>query len=133
ASARGAILSGKLDYIFKRGERTQQATARYNFTNDWRDIPATGGALFSTLKPRVRTQNLSLFLNSELSGPNARASLFNQLRLSYGRTRLNFDEVRDTEHTVASTRFPNVPFLLNAPLLANVTLPTFLGGGNFAA
>jgi hypothetical protein len=125
ASARGAILSGKLDYIFKRGERTHQATARYNFTNDWRDIPATGCALDSTLRPRVRTQNLSLFLNSELSGPNARTSLFNQLRLSYGRTRLRFDEVRDTAHTIASQRFPNEPFLLNAPLLSNFTLPNF--------
>lgn len=125
ASARGTILSGKLDYIFRRAERVQQLTARYNFTNDWRDIPATGGALFSTLKPRVRTQNLSLFLNSELSGPDARTSLFNQLRLSYGRTRLRFDEVRDTEHLIPSNRFPNEPFLLNAPLLSNFTLPNF--------
>jgi hypothetical protein len=130
ASARGTILSGKLDYLFRRGEREQQFTARYNFTNDWRDIPATGGALFSTLKPRVRTQNLSLFLNSELSGPSARTLLFNQLRLSYGRTRLNFDEVRDTEHMVASKLLPNVPFLLNAPLLSNFTLPNFDAANN---
>jgi len=130
ASARGAILSGKLDYVFRRGERTNQFTGRYNFTNDWRDIPSTGGALLSTLKPRVRTQNLSLFLDSELSGPTARTSLFNQLRLSYGRTRLRFDEVRDTAHTVASREFPNEPFLLNAPLLSNFTLPNFDAANN---
>jgi hypothetical protein len=130
ASARGAILSGKLDYMFRRGERAQQLTGRYNFTNDRRDLPATGGALFSTLKPRVRTQNLSLFLNSELSGPGSRMSLFNQLRLSYGRTRLRFDEVRDTEHMVASRAFPDEPFLLNAPLYTNLTLPNFDAANN---
>jgi len=130
ASARGAILSGKLDYVFQRGGRAQQMTGRYNFTNDWRDIPATGGALFSTLKPRVRTQNFSFFLNSELSGPSARTSLFNQLRLSYGRTRLNFDEVRDTGYMIASREFPNEPFLLNAPLLSNFTLPNFDAASN---
>ena len=103
----------------------QQVSGRYNFTDDWRDIPSTAGALFSTLKPRVRTQNFSFFLNSELSGPNARTLLFNQLRLSYGRTRLRFEEVRDREHMSASQRFPNEPFLLNAPLLSNFTLPNF--------
>ncbi|HEV7892872.1 MAG TPA: TonB-dependent receptor [Pyrinomonadaceae bacterium] len=125
ASARGLILSGKLDYMFRRGERAQQLTGRYNFTNDWRELPATGGALFSTLKPRVRTQNLSLFLNSELSGSGSTTQLFNQLRLSYGRTRLRFDEVRDTQHMVASRDFPDEPFLLNAPLYTNLTLPHF--------
>jgi hypothetical protein len=130
ASARGAILSGKLDYLFKLGERAQSFTGRYNFTNDWRDIPATGGALFSTLKPRVRTQNLSLFLNSELSGPGARTLVLNQLRLSYGRTRLRFDEVRDREHMIASQSFPGEPFLLNAPLLSNFTLPNFDAANN---
>jgi Carboxypeptidase regulatory-like domain len=130
ASARGAILSGKLDYLFRRGDREQQFTARYNFTNDWRELPSTGGALFSTLKPRVRTQNLSLFLNSELSGAGASTLLFNQLRLSYGRTRLNFAEVRDGEHTIPSRLFPNEPFLLNAPLLSNFTLPNFDAANN---
>src|SRR5207253_8447122 len=116
------ILSGKLDYDCRLGERAQSLSGRYNFTDDWRDIPATGGALFSTLKPRVRTQNFSFFLNSELSSPAAHTLLFNQLRLSYGRTRLRFDEVRDREHMLASQRFPNEPFLLNAPLLSNFTL-----------
>src|SRR2546421_3556742 len=130
SGARGAILSAKLDYLFRRGDRAQQVTGRYNFTNDWRDIPATGGALFSTLKPRVRTQNFSFFLNSELSGPSAHTLLFNQLRLSYGRTRLRFDEVRDREHMIASRQFPNEPFLLNAPLLSNFTLPNFDAANN---
>ena len=58
----------------------------------------TGGAIFSTLRPRVRTQNLSIFLNSEVSGLSAPPRpVFNQVRLSYGRTRLDFEEVRDQE------------------------------------
>ena len=130
AGARGVILSGRLDYDFRLGERAQSVTGRYNFTNDRRDIPVTGGALFSTLRPRVRTQNLSLFFNSELSGPAARTHLFNQLRLSYGRTRLRFDEVRDREHMIDGQAFPDVPFLLNARVLENLTLPNFNAGTN---
>ena len=130
ASARGLILSGKLDYDFRLGERAQSLTGRYNFTDDWRDIPSTGGALFSSLRPRVRTQNFSFFFNSELSGPAARTHLFNQLRLSYGRTRLRFEEVRDRGHMIDSDAFPDVPFLLNARVLENLTLPNFDAANN---
>lgn len=125
ASARGLILSGKLDYNFKIAARPQSITGRYNFTDDWRDLPVTGGALSSTLRPRVRTQNVSLFLNSEISGPTSSTLMFNQVRLSYGRTRLNFDERRNPETQIPSQRFPNVPFLLNAPLFSNFTLPNY--------
>ncbi|CAN5219816.1 hypothetical protein BH18ACI2_BH18ACI2_03510 [soil metagenome] len=132
ASARGKILSGKFDGNFKAGERQQSFTARYNFTDDWREIPVTGGALFSTLRPRIRTQNLSLFLNSEVTAPNAARPVFNQVRLSYGRTRLNFEEVRDREFLIDS-RFSDPTFgsfgLLNAPLLENFTSPGAVGTG----
>lgn len=130
ASARGVILSGKLDYDFQLGGRAQSLTGRYNFTDDWRDIPVTGGALFSTLRPEVRTQNFSFFFNSELSGPAARTLLFNQLRLSYGRTRLRFEEVRDREQMLDGASFPDVPFLLNARVLENLTLPNFNAATN---
>ena len=125
ASARGRILSAKLDRDFRLGGRAQSLTGRYNFTDDWRELPVTGGALFSTLRPEVRTQNLSLFFNSELSGPEARTLLFNQLRLSYGRTRLRFEEVRDRQHMIDGAAFPDEPFLLNARVLENLTLPNF--------
>lgn len=130
ARERGAIFSGKFDGNFRVRGRAQSATARYNFTNDWRQIPTTGGALFSTLKPRVRTQNFSSFLNSELSRANSPRPLFNQLRLSYGRTRLAFDEVRDQEFQFPSSAFPTTPFLLNAPLMFNVTQPAAPGVPN---
>lgn len=126
ASARGNVLSGKFDLQdFKLWGKHNTFTARYNFTQDWRDIPVTGGALFSTLKPRVRTQDFSTFLTSELS-----SKMNNILRLSYGRTRLVFDEVRDTQHLIPSQQSPGVSFLLNANLLENDTLNTVAGVPN---
>lgn len=130
ASGRGTILSAKLDHNFRLWRREQSFTGRYNFTNDWREIPVTGGAIFSTIKPLIRTQNLSLFLNSKLSDPNTDGSIFNQVRLSYGRTRLRFDEVRDAHFLIPSGEFPEVPFLLNAAELLNVTIPSMPGVAN---
>jgi hypothetical protein len=123
ASAQGNVASVKFEHNFSFKEREQSLTGRYNRTNDWRNIPATGGALFATLRPVVRTHNFSLFHNSELSGPNAVTPLFNQFRASYGRTRLLFEEERDTSHLIPSRLLPNEPFLLNAPYLFNFTRP----------
>src|SRR6185503_12187175 len=57
--------------------------------------------------------------------------IFNQLRLSYGRTRLIFEEVRDQEFLLPSA-FSDPTFgafgLLNAPLLENFTSPGFTAG-----
>ncbi|MGH9944977.1 MAG: hypothetical protein ACRD9R_21720, partial [Pyrinomonadaceae bacterium] len=128
ADAEGKIVSGKLDANFRLRGRPQGFTARYNFTQDFRDIAVVGGALFSSLRPRVRTQNLSTFLNSELTAPDATVSIFNQLRASYGRTRLVFEERRDTQFLLPS-RLANSfspeegRYLLNAPRLRNITGP----------
>ncbi|MDQ2921516.1 MAG: hypothetical protein M3R52_07900, partial [Acidobacteriota bacterium] len=54
--------------------------------------------------------------------PQLTDSASNQLRLSYGRTRLKFDELRDPS-LIPSQQSPNTPFLLNRPLLQNGTLP----------
>lgn len=138
ASAQGKVVSGKFDANFDALNRNHNFTARYNLTDDWRDVPAVGGALFSRLRPRVRTQNFSTFLNTELSGATSTTPVFNQLRLSYGRTRLTFDEGRDTDYLLPTRRRFNDPaqgqFLLNRPLLVNATLPgdpvaTYFSGG----
>jgi hypothetical protein len=122
AGGHGTVLSAKVDGNFKIKGRQQSITNRYNFTQDERIIPVTGNAIFSSLKPRVRTQNNSLFFNSELSGANSTRPMYNQVRLSYGRTRLLFDEARDT--TFLTQSYPaNTPFVLNAPLIGNRTLP----------
>jgi hypothetical protein len=125
ASERGLILSGKLDANFRARAMLHTLAARYNFTDDWRELPATGGALFSALRPLVRTQNFSFFLNSRPAVADSSLTLFNQLRLSYGRTRLRFDQLCDRAFLVASERIPEDQCLLNAPLLENFTLPKF--------
>jgi hypothetical protein len=117
ADGSATIFSGKVDHSFKTWGKGHIATARYNFTNDERIVPSVGGALFSSLIPRVGTQNLSLFLNSQLSD-----KLANQLRASYGRTRLRFDEKRDA-YLSPSSFTPKEPFLLNAGLLSNLSKP----------
>lgn len=130
AGGRASIFSGKIDNNFKIRGREQSITGRYNFTNDWRNIPTTSDAIFSTLRSRVRTQNFSLFLNSKISGPDAPRGIFNQLRLSYGRTRLRFDEIRDTRMLLPSNSFSATPFLLNVADFLNVTTPNANGGPN---
>jgi hypothetical protein len=139
ANSRGVVMSAKLDHHYKIGERQQTVAGRYNYTNDRRVIPVTGGGLFSSLRPRVRAQNFSFFLNSELSAPNSAGPIFNQLRISYGRTRLVFQEVRDRDHllptcaglplTDQNRELCATPFLLNAPFLFNTTLPQAPEGG----
>ena len=117
ADGHGTIFSLKLDHnftLFGPGV-THTLTGRYNFTDDERLVPAVGGAIFSGLEPQVRTQNFSLFLNSQIS-----PTLANQLRASYGRTRLRFDERRDP-YLSSSTALPGEPFLLNSGLLVNLS------------
>jgi hypothetical protein len=132
-SGRGLVLSGKVDNNFHLRGRQQSLTGRYNFTRDWRDIPATGAALYSSLRPNGQTQNFSTFLNSELTGTNSPRPIFNQLRLSYGRTHLSFDELRDPS-LLPSSGFIEPTFgsfgLLNATFLRNRTLPNASGVAN---
>ncbi len=114
-------------------------TGRYNFTDDWRELPKTGEAIFSTLRPEVRAQNFSFFLNSQLNANGAPHELLNQVRLSYGRTRLRFREVRGCTATrtgysndcqLPSDGFAGTQFLLNRPLFGNATLPAAAGQPN---
>ena len=130
ASGRGKVMSAKLDGNFDAWQRPQSVTGRYNFTDDFRNIPVTGGAISSTLMPHIRTQNLSLFWNSKVNKPYSTNMIFNQVRLSYGRTRLRFDEVRNQEFLIPSGDFPETPFLLNAHEIFNVTLPSAPGVPN---
>lgn len=132
ADGKATLISGKLDKqfgtiteakprrfwsLFSQGDIL---TGRYNFTQDAVTLPTTGEAIFSSLRPRVRTQNIAFFLNRTLS-----ANTSDTIRFSFGRTRLLFDEVRDPYLTPSFLR--DTPFLLNAPLLLNVTAPNANG------
>ena len=123
AGGTGTIFSFRFDHTLKSSAKgtSHNLTGRYNFTNDERSVPAVGGAIFSGVKPQTGTQNLSLFLNSQL---NRRLS--NQLRGSFGRSRLRFSETRDAR-LIPSKLVRNEPFLLNSPLLLNGSDPRFPG------
>ncbi|HKQ76853.1 MAG TPA: carboxypeptidase regulatory-like domain-containing protein [Blastocatellia bacterium] len=129
ASADGNIFSIKLDQEIKAFGKTHALSGRYNFTDDDTILPVTGEALFSTLRSLVRTQNLSFLFDSPIS---ARAA--NQFRLSYGRTSLNFAEVRNPFLSPAGSGLTNPrerQFLLNAPYILNTSTsagPLFLAG-----
>lgn len=102
-------------------------SGRYNATDETSLIPVTGGALFSSLKPRVRTQNAAFLYNRLLRSGKDGSSLGDAIRFSYGRTSLRFDPV--TSQFLSPSHF-NEPFLLNAPLLLNVTSPAADGALN---
>lgn len=149
-SAQGKIVSGKIDTNFDIWNRKQRFAARYNLTADARNIPVTGEALFSGIRSNVQTQNISTYLNSDLSAPDSIRPFFNQLRFSYGRTRLGFDEGRDVRCRNSSfepgtepgcllvgsdigenlSAVRNEPFFINRPLLINSTLPDNFGSPN---
>ncbi len=132
ASGRGTILSGRLDNNFSFGGRPQSFTARYNFTDDNKNIPAVDNAVFSSVLSKIQTRNLSLFFNSTLNGSKSESKLFNQVRFSIGRTRLNFAEVRNTDFLIPSGGLPDSPFLLNAPGIFNISLPQNNGQAQFS-
>ncbi len=119
ASADGNNFSIKLDQNINAFGDSHVLSGRYNFTDDDTLLPVTSEALFSSLQAKVRTQNLSLLFDSSLS---ARAA--NQLRLSYGRTSLKFNEVRNPFLLSAGAGLTNLKerqFLLNAPYIYNTS------------
>ena len=123
ADARGEIGSFRVDQSFLLHQRQQSFAARYNITDDDTKLPVTGEALFSTMRAAVRTQNLALTLSGSLNDRTAQT-----LRFSYGRTHLDFAEERGpfADFLRPSKLRPggkDIPFLLNAQLYSNVTLP----------
>jgi hypothetical protein len=121
ADADGSIFSFKVDHRFEAFGRQQTLSGRYNFSEDASTLPVTGEALYSSIRPRVRTQNLSLILDTLLSNQSS-----SQMRFSYGRTRLSLDEFPNGLRGEAALSFQDPldrQFLLNAPLVYNFTAP----------
>jgi hypothetical protein len=116
ANADGSIFSFKFDQQLKAISKDDSLTGRYNLTDDKTTLPVTGEALFSTLRAHVRAQNFSLFFTSSF-----RPKMSNELRLSYGRTRLVFDETPNA--FLRPSRLSGVPLLLNTVKLSNGSLP----------
>jgi hypothetical protein len=130
ASGQGLILSGRVDHNFPLFDRPNSLTVRYNFTDDKKDIPAVGEAIFASVRSKIQTHNLSVFLNSRLNKPDSDWPLLNQFRFSLGRSHLRFDEIRDSQFLIPSNDLPDRPFYLNAQLRMNVTRPPVPGVPN---
>ena len=87
-SADGVVFSAKVDYQFKGFERDMTFSSRYNFTDDETRIPTVGEAVRSSITAQTRTQNLAFEHDTQLNDRD-----YNQIRFSFGRTALGFDEV----------------------------------------
>lgn len=126
ASARGRVLSGRYDYNFNVEDKRQFLTARYNNTDDWRDLQQVGGAVYSSIRPLTRTDNFSAFLSGEVKN-----NLSNVLRVSWGRTRLKYEENSYSEQylpqTTRNLKSNESSFLLNGLGLSNTTIPASNG------
>ena len=133
ASGRGTILSGRLDNEFSLGGRRQSFTSRYNFTDDVKEIPSVNEAIFGSVASDIQTQNLSLFLNSTIFDSTDRGQVLNQVRFSFGRTRLDFSEIREGSFLLPSDDLPDTPFMLNARAFFNVTLPEHGGQARYSS
>ena len=94
ASGRGDVFSLKFTHEITS---KHSLNARYNFTDDNRELPSIRDAINSTIDSDTRVQNLSLILDSALSD-----TLLNQARFSYGRTRLGFREHAGNPFLLAS-------------------------------
>jgi hypothetical protein len=99
ASGEGWLATVKTDYQTAVFSWPTTVSLRYNFTDDETRIPAVDDAINASLLARTRTHNVALVANSQITERDA-----NQLRLSFGRTRLAFDEV------------PGSPFVFQTPL-----------------
>lgn len=102
--------------------RRNLAAARYSESHESGTLPSTGGALFSTLHPHVDALNAVVFFTTELS-----PKWTNSFRTSFGKTRMGFIRPQDPV-LVSSSLFPRDSYLLNAPLLLNLTTPASADG-----
>ena len=123
--AHGYVVSGRIDKELALRGRASTFTLRLNDTNDTTDLPSVGGAIFSSLRAETRTTNVATYFTAALS-----SRLFNTLRVSYGNSGAAFDPLPSPLlPSDAIKSGPEAGFLLNAPLLVNLT-STFGGSSN---
>ena len=104
ASGEGNVFSFKVTHQLSSEHLLH---ARYNFTQDKREIPSIKRAINSTIDSDSRSQNISLILDSQLSG-----TWINQARFSYGRTRLDFTEHAGSPLSISNVFSGNVKIFL---------------------
>ncbi|MBI4752541.1 MAG: carboxypeptidase regulatory-like domain-containing protein [Acidobacteria bacterium] len=98
ASGEGTLVNARIDGRTHLFGYSSTANLRYALTDDSRTLPAVDQALHASVQARTRTHNLALILNTEVSPHFA-----NQLRFSFGRTHLTFDELPDSPFVFQSS------------------------------
>ena len=119
-SADGYVGSGRIDKGATLFGRASTFTVRVNYTKDSTDLPSVGNAIFSSLEATIQTTNVASYLTTELS-----SRFFNTLRFSYGSSSAGFNPLASP--LLPSEAIQNTAessFLLNAPLLVNLTKPS---------
>jgi hypothetical protein len=114
ASGQAYVLSLKLAHQIAAGHTLN---GRYSFADDGRDLPSIGNAINSAIRSQSRIQNVSLILDSGLSG-----TLFNQARISFGRTRLEFGELPNNSLSLAKVN-QTLPGQIAAFTKSGVAIP----------
>jgi hypothetical protein len=122
-NAHGYVGSGRIDKETELFDHASTFTLRVNDTEDNTDLPSVGGAIFSSLKAETRTINFATYLTTTLS-----PRLFNTFRSSYGNSSAGFiplgSPLLPSDTTISFNKTgTETGFLLNAPLLINVTRP----------
>jgi hypothetical protein len=108
----GSLYSFKLDRALTN---SHAITIRYSRASETSTLAATGGALDSSIRPDLWNQNVAIFLRSSFT-PN----LANNLRGSFGATHSVVGDGRGNS-VLPSSLVPGAAFLLNAPLLHDVS------------
>ncbi|MCX6610412.1 MAG: TonB-dependent receptor [Acidobacteria bacterium] len=113
ADATAWIGSFKID---RKLSENQEISGRYNRTGEHSVLPVTGEGLYSSVAPKLQTQNVAFFFNTHSQRISSQS-----LRFSFGRTSSHFDNGQGSPR--GSRLLPGTPFLLNAPLLLDITTP----------
>jgi hypothetical protein len=104
-SGEGWLATAKTDYQFAPWSRPTTLSVRYDFTDDETLIPSVDDAVKASLLSRTRTHNVAAVVNTQVGEHDS-----NQIRLSFGRTSLGFDEVPGSRLVFES------PFGLSGPV-----------------
>ena len=126
--AHSQVYSAKVDHSFQWLGRQTIGTARYDGTREGNTVGSVGGALASSLRAHSRTQNIVAGLTTAISAPAS-----NELRASLGLTAVDFGPrasplLLDSDifqgNQLPQPTKDELPYLLNAPLLINITQPS---------
>ncbi len=113
ADQSGDLFAVRLDNHFRAARLSNVLSLRYNRAGEQSTLPVTGGALISSMRPQVESQSVAALLTT-----NFGSSFANTLRSSWGNALYRFQPAGD----FSSGQPEGEPFLLNRPLMLNLTV-----------